>query len=232
MSLNKVRSDVAFSLPKESERGYGSLVDWVYKVLRQSIVEGHLPPRFQLKDADLADKLGVSNSPLREAFVRLEQVKLIENIPRRGKFVRSITRKEARDLMLARETIDGLLARLAAGNTTEEGVASLERCLLQAEGMASKNEHIQFINLDVAFHEMVADLAGNIILREIMSVYSDRLALLMHTDIGESRLATGWTEHKNIVGAIKRNKPDEAEHWARRHVRNTLENLCRILPDG
>ena len=108
------------------------LKDSVYLKLRQEIVSARLPPGYLLREAELAARFGVSKTPLREAFVRLEKDGFVEIAPYRSAVVRGYSRQDLREIYEVRELLEGLCAREAALNIATEDLATLSRIVRES----------------------------------------------------------------------------------------------------
>src|SRR6202451_3356957 len=116
------------------------LKDSVYLKLRQEIVSGKLPPGYLLREAELAARFGVSKTPLREAFVRLEKDGFVEIAPYRSAVVAGYSQQDLREIYEVRELLEGLCAREAAVNIATEDLAALNRVVRDSEQALSSGE--------------------------------------------------------------------------------------------
>ena len=121
---------------------YLPLRDVVFHTLREAILKGELKPGERLMELQLASKLGVSRTPIREAIRMLEQEGLAVTIPRRGAEVARMTEKDMKDVLQIREVLDELAVRLACDNITKEEIKELEKQMLQFEnrGISKKSQ--------------------------------------------------------------------------------------------
>lgn len=190
------------------------LVDRVYSAVKNMIQTQELTPGQKLVQERLAARLGVSRSPLLKALQRLEGELLVERIPRRGVFVKSLDTKEIRDVFQCRAVIEGLSARLAAERITPAGLAKLKKCFapflsgdIDAEAYAEADRH---------FHQLIMDYSGNAVVT--------RLELLtnIHAQAFQAGLLRPPTvtlpEHLDIIAAIEAKDGGEAERLIRHHV--------------
>lgn len=119
---------------------YLPLRDVVFHTLREAILKGELKPGERLMELQLASKLGVSRTPIREAIRMLEQEGLAVTIPRRGAEVARMTEKDMKDVLQIREVLDELAVRLACDNITKEEIKELEKQMLQFENSTKQGD--------------------------------------------------------------------------------------------
>ena len=140
---------------------YLPLRDVVFHTLREAILKGELKPGERLMELQLASKLGVSRTPIREAIRMLEQEGLAVTIPRRGAEVARMTEKDMKDVLQIREVLDELAVRLACDNITKEEIKELEKQMLQFENSTKQGDIKKIAEADVAFHDTIYPAAGN-----------------------------------------------------------------------
>jgi DNA-binding GntR family transcriptional regulator len=207
--------------------------------LRAMILRGDLQAGSALDENALANLLGVSRTPLREAIQRLDDEGLVETIPRRGAYVKALTVKDAIEVAELREVLEAFAFRKAAPVLDDEDIARV-RELHEAYRRACLREDAESaIQADVAFHDYVIQRSGNDRLRE----FTRRLSLLMLALRLESRIsATAFgpsrDDHLPLVEALATRDPDVAEQAIRGHIRNTLQEFqelsqsAQALPQG
>ncbi|MEW5815643.1 MAG: GntR family transcriptional regulator [Spirochaetota bacterium] len=206
-----------------------SLTERVYVTLREMILNMELPPGLRLKDFELAKKLGVSNTPLREAMRRLAAESLVETIPRRGTFVRRLSIEEVRRLYEIREALEILAARLAA----ERGKDEMLKDVMKAAGLHRKavenGDMHEYLNLDRRFHELIAACSNNDILVSILSSLADRIHIVrrMTSDVTKD-LVTG-KEHLEIAQALAARDSKKAAQLMKNHIRMHCERVVSVL---
>lgn len=208
------------------------LVDEATRVIRDMILTEKLPAGTRLRQADLAEQLGISRTPLREALMKLEQEGLITVLPRRGFRVVALELEEAIELYDLREVLDGLAARLTAQRVNEEVLRSLQGHLKKMEKcVQQQNAHEWFIH-HVAFHEEILRVSGNSRLVGLIS--NIRLSiqrfhpLLLTTP---HRLNNALREHVAIFKAIHAHDPVRAERLARLHIANAKEIVVKVMAE-
>jgi GntR family transcriptional regulator, vanillate catabolism transcriptional regulator len=213
------------------------LVDEVTKHLRELIISGEIPPGSQLLQLELAKQLGVSRTPLREAFRILERDGLvrISNGNRTIGVVRW-TSEELRDLYEVREVIDGLAARLVAQRgMSPELDAELRRRLDQMEDSLSARDHTSEVEAHVAFHALIAEHCGNsrvVGLLPLIRMTGSSLFPAVDSAFTDTEgaadskryLQEGAEHHRAVYEAMLAGDDRRAEDLARRHIRATLRS--------
>ncbi len=205
------------------------LVDEATRAVREAILTGRLAPGTRLRQAELAEQMGVSRTPLREALMKLEQEGLIARLPRGGLVVVELKFDEAVELYQIREMLDGLAASLAAGRTDEKALTVLEEHLKKMGKCVQKqNAHEWFIH-HVAFHEAIMQASGNSRLFGLIS--NVRLSIQRFHPVlltTPNRLENALREHLAIFRAIKSRDPRGAERLARLHIANARDIVVRL----
>ena len=201
-----------------------SLVDGVTEQLEAAIIEGRIAPGERISEQSLAAVLGVSRGPLREAVRRLEGRRLLEYTVNIGVRVAELSTERLENLLLVREALEGMGARLAASRLTNPELDDLE---LLIEGHAEQvtaqagNGYYQQSG-DFDFHFRIAKASGNDLL--VSMVCGDLYDLLRiyryKSSTMQGRAAAALEEHRAIVAALKSRDPDAAEQSMRSHIMN------------
>ena len=134
---------------------YLPLREVVFKTLRQAILKGELKPGERLMEIQLANKLGVSRTPIREAIRKLEEEGLVIMTPRKGAVVAEITEKSLRDTLEVRRSLEKLAVRLACDRITSEGIAELKETERRFEEVFGTDDMTKIAEIDVAFHDII-----------------------------------------------------------------------------
>lgn len=209
------------------------LVDDAAQVLREAILGGRFAAGARLRQTDLADQLGTSRTPIREALVRLQQEGLIELLPGGGVRVALLDLAEAVELYDLREVLDGLAARLASRQVSAASLGRLDRALARMARCVERQDPNQWFDAHVAFHDEIFRASGNARLVALESVVRLSIRrfhpLLLRT---EHRLEMAHREHREIYQAIAARDPESAERLARAHIANAKAIVLRLLHDG
>ena len=140
---------------------YLPLRDVVFNTLRKAILKGELKPGERLMEIALAERLGVSRTPVREAMRKLELEGLVSIIPNKGAYVTGITRKDVEDIYAIRSLLEGLCARWATAYITEKQLDALEENIYLSEFHASKGHAQKLTELDDQFHDILYEACSS-----------------------------------------------------------------------
>lgn len=203
----------------------------IANLLERAILEGRYSPGQRLREVELAERLGVSRTPLREAFYTLETRGLLQIQPRRGAFVKSVTVEETEELLTVRIALDGLAARLAAERADTEDIEELKKAHKAQRAASRKRDDSAFHALGQEFHSLIYTASGN---PKLISIYRSlrvEAALYPVADI----LLPGETEksledHSDLLAAIDAREPDRAQIIAEQHIRRIKAHLKANLP--
>jgi DNA-binding GntR family transcriptional regulator len=200
----------------------GRLADDVYRTLRADIVMGRLRPRDHLVEVDLAQRLKVSRTPIRESLQRLAADGLIVSHRRRW-VVYEHTLEEIKDIYEVRMALEGYAARLACQRATAEQVARLQAFFAgRPRGPVRGNPG--FVDFNTAFHELITEAANNGYFQRLAEsgrFYSFNNQLAQRYDGGDVEESNA--QHRAILDAIVARDPDAAERAARAHVEFSLQ---------
>jgi GntR family transcriptional regulator, vanillate catabolism transcriptional regulator len=201
------------------------LVDQVAAHLREGILGGELPSGTPLIQEELAEKLGVSRTPLREAFRILERDGLVRSSPRSNTvLVAEFTDEDVTELYQIREVLDGLAARLAATrHPANSDLVQLARYVTQMSNSIRPFNTPRYLQAHVAFHLGIVELSGNKRLRQQEPVFRISAQMLygrLSTNV--ERLERSNEEHQQILDAIAAGDGARAEKVARQHIKRAL----------
>ncbi|MEV6899469.1 GntR family transcriptional regulator [Amycolatopsis sp. NPDC051372] len=192
----------------------------VYDALAELIINRTLEPGQHLVEADLAEYLGVSRQPVREALQRLQTEGWVDLRPAQGAFVHMPTDEEADQLLGVRAVLETHSARLAAACATEADVARLWE--LQNAGLealaADDSEGLVSANADL--HSFLTELTGNAVLAELIGLV-DRRVRWYYTPIARPRGHDAWHEHAELIEAVAAHEVDKAEKIMAHHTERT-----------
>ena len=203
---------------------YLPLRDVVFNTLRQAILRGELKPGERLMEIQLANKLGVSRTPIREAIRKLELEGLVLMIPRRGAEVAQITEKSLRDVLEVRRALEELAVQLACLRMTEEGIVELKQAAAEFEHVLGDEDITVVAEADVAFHDVIYMATDNQRLISLLNnfreqMYRYRVEYLKKTEFHEKLLK----EHQEIIAAIENGEQERATRVTSRHIENQVE---------
>ena len=154
---------------------YLPLRDVVFNTLRQAILKGELKPGERLMEIALAEKLGVSRTPIREAMRKLEQEGLVVMIPRRGAQVANITEKDLNDVLEVRIALENVAIEKACDRMSEEEMGRLWLAAKEFEHTIAEGNLVKLAEADVAFHEIIYKASDNKRLIQVLNNMREQL---------------------------------------------------------
>jgi DNA-binding GntR family transcriptional regulator len=201
----------------------------VYAALRDAIVRAELVPGAQLSENELAEQLGVSRTPIREALGRLRDDRLVEVVPQLGTFVSKISTQAVTDAQFIREALECAAVRAAAERVGDEGIASLEENLRSQERAREGNDLDAWYLLDDAYHRELCDLSGHPAVWGVSERAKSHLNRLRRISLTvPDYMPEMIVEHRSVADALGRRDPDAAERSLRHHLRMVLKEVPRI----
>ena len=156
-----------YDVNNEASDSY-SLRGRVFNKLRENILNGVYDEGEELKEIAIGKELGVSRTPVREAFRQLELEGLIQIVPNKGAYVTGITPKDVHDIYMIRSSLEGMAARLAVKNITDEQLEEMEENVYLASFHASKGHMEQMTELDNRFHHILYEACGSKMLENLL----------------------------------------------------------------
>ncbi len=197
------------------------LRDVVFNTLRQAILTGELKPGERLMEIHLANRLGVSRTPIREAIRKLELEGLVTMIPRRGAEVAQITEKSMNDVLEVRRALDVLCVELACERISEEELDSLKKACENFERATRTKDAKQIAQADVALHDIIVKATGNQRLIQLVNNLSEQMYRYRFEYIKDfSQHDRLVEEHRIIYESIVRKDKETASRAAKTHIDN------------
>ena len=186
-------------------RKHKTLREQIVFSLRESIIRGELKPGTKLTEPELATRLGISRTPIRESFRQLESEGFLTVIPRKGAVVSNITRKDIEDFFELKSLLEGYAARIAAEKMTEKDVDKLIQINKELADCAENNNYERFFTKNEEFHNYFLTLCGNEKLVEIRDTMVKRfLGFRMAALSLPGRLMESVKQHEQAIKAFKR----------------------------
>lgn len=205
---------------------YKPLREVVYETLREAIKAGTLPPGDRLMEIQLAEELGVSRTPVREAIRKLELERFVVMIPRRGTYVANLSLKDINEVFEIRAALDSLAAGLAAERITEEELEELERLLVEIAEHIENKDNEKIVEVDAAFHDILYKASRNERLVGIICNLREQFTRFRSVSINyPGRLQDTLEEHRQLVEAIAQRSSEMAMQKARDHIENAEQTL-------
>jgi len=214
---------------KKDEYGGYSLREKIFHKLRQDILNGKYRSGDNLVELKLAEEMGVSRTPVREAIRQLELEGLVTSIPNKGVIVEGISKKDIEDIYAIRESLEGLAARWAIERIDKDQLKELEDICELMEFYTEKGDLDQVGDLNSRFHDLIFEATKSKPLKQILTdfqyyVKTIRLASLK----SPGRAKHSLEEHNKIVEAFKNKDLDGGAKALVEHIKNSKKNLARI----
>jgi len=206
-----------------------SLRGRVFKQLRENILSGFYKDGMELREITIGEELGVSRTPVREALRQLELEGLVKIVPNKGAYVTSINSKDIRDIYKMRSMLEGLCAKWATRNITEEQIEELEEIIYLSEFHLKKmnaGKAVHVSELDGKFHLILYQAANSRMLEHVLKDFHKYVQVARTMSVkSEERAKKSIQEHKEILDAIKAKDEEKAEMLANKHILNVIKNL-------
>jgi len=206
---------------------HANLDQQAYHIIKEMIRNRKLLPGEKICQNDLAKDLGISRTPLVSALKYMEKENLVESRPRRGFFVRQFSPQEMVSIFELREVLEGLAARHAARNITDEQIVELKQFFSCFKKRQSIDDYRTYRDEDRSFHNFVTDLGDQEFLKSILRTYniiSFSYQLVASEGLVRTPDETLY-EHLDIITAICNRDPDAAERLMRRHFKRSIAAL-------
>lgn len=196
----------------------------VYEELKRQILVGEIAPGTRMMEVDLADEMGVSRTPVREAIRKLEKEGLVTIEPRRGAYASDISIKDMLDVLEVRQTLEGMAASLAARKVTEEEKRDFIKASKAYNDAVASGNTDEIIKCDELFHQLIVNYSDNKTLETLLSQVQElalRFRYIYYDDF--SRYERMPREHEVIEEAILSGDTAKAKVVAENHVANLKE---------
>jgi len=211
---------------------YKPLRELVFEAIREAIISGHLKPGERLMEIQLAEELGVSRTPVREAIRKLEQEGLVVMVPRKGAYVADISMKDIAEVFEIRGALEGLAAELAAERATEEELERLERLLVAIGECIERQDVDGMIEKDTEFHDLLFSASHNERLVQILSLLREQIQRFRSRTLARvERMKVALEEHKAIVEALGRRDSELARSLAEAHIESARSSLMKLITE-
>jgi DNA-binding GntR family transcriptional regulator len=199
----------------------------VYQAMQDLIISRRLAPGQHLVENELAEILGVSRQPVREALQWLSNEGWVDLRPGYGAFVHHPTHEEADQLLAVRSLLEAEAARLAAEHVTPEGVERLRELCKQGTEAVSTDDIDGMVAANAAFHRCVTELSGNKVLLDF-ATQVDRRVQWYYTPVARQRGKRSWQEHTKLINAISSGDGDLAAQIMREHTDRTRQTYLDL----
>jgi len=198
----------------------------IAQVIRSAIIKGRYKPGERIPEGDLASSLGISRTPIREAFRKLESEGFVEIIPRKGAVVAGIDPKEVEDLYEIKSTLEGLAARLSCARIKKKDVARLEKINRELKTLTEEGDLEGFYRAHTRFHEVFVILSGNRKLIQMISNLNDHFMRFGTVSLAlPGQYENAIRQHEGIIEAFSRGEKNLVE----KRVRDNVMTGGRVL---
>ena len=209
---------------------YQPLREVVCETLREAIRDGILEPGERLMEIQIAEELGVSRTPVREAIRKLELEGYVVMLPRRGTYVANLSIKDINEVYEIRASIDALAAGLAAERITDDELEQMERMLVATVEAFEKGNMDRVVEYDTKFHDVPYCASRNDRLVGIINNLREQLTRFRSISMAyPGRMKKTMEEHGRMVEAIAQRDVELAQQLARQHMENSEQALLLDL---
>jgi DNA-binding GntR family transcriptional regulator len=196
-----------------------SITSRVYEHIKAGILHGALPPGTHMRENQIAEQMGVSRSPVREAFRLLEADHMIESRPNQGVFVRSLTDEEVWEIYTARSVIEGFVAGLAATKAAPEEIQRLRHAVDRVNEAARREDFEATVDADFEVHRLIWQISRHAILAGILSRLEVRIRMFMAVQAPLfEHLLDSVKSHESIFQAIANGDQERARQSMQEHI--------------
>ena len=200
-----------------------------YRALRDAIIATELEPGQRLSENELAERLAVSRTPIREALIRLRDDRFVQIVPQLGTFVTRISTAAIEDAQFIRESLECAAVRLAATRAQRTDLAALGGLVRRQAEVVEDGDYERFAVLDDEFHAGLCELAGRPVAWEVAQRVKGHLNRVRRLSLPQPNyLDEMVAEHRLVLDALDRHDPDGAEATLRHHLRMVLSALPAI----
>ena len=209
---------------------YLPLRDVVFNTLRQAILRGELQPRERLMEIQLAQRLGVSRTPVREAIRKLELEGLVLMIPRRGAEVAEITRQDLEDVLEVRAALEELAVKDACEHITDEQLQELKKAANEFKRSLEGTDLVACAEADIHFHEIIYAATNNKRLVQMLNNLREQMYRYRMENLKDKRTyRTLVEEHDAIRRALKKHDKEKAGAAINVHIENQRRSILASI---
>jgi DNA-binding GntR family transcriptional regulator len=205
-----------------------TLADKIYEVVKKSIIYQEYKQGSRLVDQEIADLLGVSRTPVREAISRLAAEGLVSSIPRHGVFVTELSEKDIREIYEVRESLEVLAIRLAVALMSDEDINGLQDISSRYHDSMLKDDYMACYDLDRQFHDRLVKMSGNSLLADMYKALSGKIQISRWKHCRDrNRTEQSLHEHILILQALQSRDAEQAILRLREHIGTVKVDLLK-----
>lgn len=206
------------------DRAYAALKDVIVSL---DVYDG--PNEVRLDERRLAQDLGVSRTPVREAMAQLEREGFVRSVPRRGIYVVRKTKKEVVEMITAWAALESMAARLITQNATDEEIGSLRKMFTSFVGDEVLAHLDEYSEANIEFHQTIIGLSGNSVLSSLAeNLFTHMRMIRRKTIVERDRAERSVQDHLSIIEALERRETDKAETLVRQHALGLADHVSRF----
>ena len=200
----------------------------IYEHLREQLLSGEIQPHQHLIEAKIAQDIGTSRTPVREALHSLELEGLIESIPRVGYVVKPINEQEVGEICEIRMAIEGVAARWAIEKAHKKLIEELKKNISISDEKVSKGDVKAFVDMDAQFHEIISKFSGSKRLRELaQTLRRHMLRYRIQSIYSVDNVLRAIDGHKGILRAIGKRNLEEVNRTIQHHMEQSKRDILR-----
>jgi DNA-binding GntR family transcriptional regulator len=227
--------DMAMKTYSRTSNGKANISETVYTILYKNIVNLTLAPGTMISEMDIAERLQVSRTPVREAFIKLSNEALVNIFPQKGTFVSKIDLSRVQEERFLRESLElAVLERFVSAHT-EESIDRLKMNLKKQKSAIDQNDLVKFIDYDDQFHAIMFDESRKNLCYSIIQRFSSHYRRIRYLSLHFSKIYNQNIEqHQEIVEAVERQDAGEATAILKRHIRKLIiekDEICEKYPE-
>ena len=209
-----------------------TLREKILETIRDAILKGSLKPGERVSEPELAERFGISRTPIREAFRQLESEGYLEVIPRKGAVVASLSERDVEEFYAIKIILEGFAARMAAENLSDKDIDRLEAINTKLQKLADEGDVKNFFKVHDEFHEVFIKAAGNDKLLELINQLVMKFKRLRLASLSRpGRMEVSVKEHQQLIDAFKRHDGHGADSLVRHTATIGAEALIDSMPE-
>lgn len=204
------------------------LRELVYEELRMLIMTGKIRPGTRMMEIDLADSMGVSRTPVREAIRQLEKDNLVTIEPRKGAYVSDISADDLENMLIVREPLEGLATFLATENMNDDDIEKVKEVNAEYEEALKSGDQEKMIQTDMLFHNLITQGSGNPYLINILFNLQEQVLRFRYVYFKSIKRAEDVVnEHRRILTNIETRNSEEARRYSIEHINNLRDSIIK-----
>lgn len=226
--MNKTKSINFRESVAKKAKSVKSIREIVVESLREAIVTGQIKPGEHLIERDLSEQMGISTTPIKEAFRILGNEGLVITIPRKGTYVSELVETNIKEISMLRAVIEGLCAELAALKISDEQIMELDKQIERMESFYLNKDAEALAEENTKFHNLIREIANNPMITNILNNIASFEMAFRKRALKETReLNEGFTEHRTIIEAIKSKEAEKAKKLMEKHIIRTSSDVLK-----